>query len=108
MGASTILSPLNVLAAETVTYPSPDKVIPPEWSMGDCRFTATGAEGPYYLDDVDSGRDIRASQEGQDLLLNLNYLTLGDVFPSLTQRYRFGSVMPLVFTVVIPMSIPID
>ena len=69
-GVYTVLSPLNVLAAETVIYPSPDEVIPPEWSMGDCRFTTTGAEGPYYLDNVASGSDIRESQEDQDLRLN--------------------------------------
>lgn len=58
------------IGEETLTYPSPDEIHPPEYQRwGECIFTAVAEEGPFFLEDIDFRSDIRDGQPGQNLRL---------------------------------------
>ena len=67
---------LPSLAKETLSFPSVDEVVPPEWSKwaSECVLTSIAEEGPYWIDDRTFRRDIRDDQQGQDLLLRLQVI----------------------------------
>ena len=67
---------LPSLAKETISFPSPDEILPPEWSQwgSECVFTSVAEEGPYYIGERDFRRDIRDGQAGQELLLRLKVI----------------------------------
>ena len=64
------------IAEETITFPSPNEIVPREWSKwgSECVFTSVAEEGPYFISDRDLRRDIREGQEGQALLLRLQVI----------------------------------
>ena len=70
------LATLPSIARETISFPSPDEIQPPEWrKWGDeCIFTSGAVEGPYFIDERDFRSDIRYGQEGQDLRLRLHVI----------------------------------
>jgi protocatechuate 3,4-dioxygenase beta subunit len=71
-----VIGSLPSLARETLSFPSADEVVPPEWSKwaNECVFTSVAEEGPYWIDDRNFRRDIRDGQQGQDLLLRLQVI----------------------------------
>lgn len=73
---SLAFASVSSLARETISFPSPDEIEPPEWSQwgNECVFTAVAEEGPYFIDERQFRRDIRDGQEGQDLLLRLQVI----------------------------------
>lgn len=71
-----VFGSLPSIAQNTISFPSADQILPPEWSKwgGECVFTSVAEEGPYFIDDRVFRRDIRDGQEGQGLLLRLQVI----------------------------------
>ena len=71
-----VFANLPAVAKETISFPSADEVVPPEWSQwaNECVLTSVAEEGPYFIDDRIFRRDIRDGQHGQDLLLRLQVI----------------------------------
>jgi protocatechuate 3,4-dioxygenase beta subunit len=73
----TLKGPL-ALADQTISFPSPEDIVPEIWSgAGECIFTSTAIEGPYYLDDAEFRHDIRDDEPGQELRLRIEVATAG-------------------------------